>query len=1015
MYRMKHFFSFFLLGILSHPGLYGQETFPRNGAYDERSGRFAFTNATIVVSPQTTLLNATLVIENGRVAEVGTNVRIPKGSVVVDLKGKHIFPSFVELDSDYGMPDVKRQAAARGRRPQQLESDKKGAFGWNQAILAEQEAAALYTPDAKQAAELRKAGFGAVLAHHHDGIVRGSGSLVLLSDEPSQKTVLRPKASSHFSFDKGTSPQTYPNSLMGVVALLRQYYYDADWYAKGGNKTETNLSLEAFNQLKSLPAFFETSDKLGVLRADQIGDEFGVQYIIKSGGDEYQRIEAVKATDAALLVPLTFPAAYEVEDPWDAEAVSLAELKHWELAPSNPAALAKAGIPFAFTMTGLKNTTDFWANIRKAIQYGLPREKALEALTTTPARLIRAERELGTLQKGAWANFMVSSGDIFAEDVTLFEHWVQGKPFVLSDKNAPDLRGTYQLSLQEGGNYTLKIGGLALKPTYELTWGDSSKATPKVTLAQNLLTMSFRPDAKKDETVRMTGWIEGEQLKGEAELPNGKRSTWTARRTAAPTADAPKTANTKQPELGKLLYPFVGFGNETVPQAETILVRNATVWTNEKDGILTGADVLIQNKKIAKVGKGLTAPAGARVIDGTGKHLTNGIIDEHSHIALFSVNEGSQSSTAEVRMSDVINSEDVNIYRQLAGGVTSSQLLHGSANSIGGQSAIIKLKWGALPSELWVPEAKYIKFALGENVKQSNWGDIARVRFPQTRMGVEQIFMDHFIRAREYHKARQAYNALKVKTNVTPPRRDLELDALAEILNEERHITCHSYVQSEINMLLKVADSLNFKVNTFTHILEGYKVADKMAKHGAGGSTFADWWIYKMEVKEAIPYNAALMAKEGVLVAINSDDAEMARRLNQEAAKAVQFGGVSEEDAWKMVTLNPAKLLRLDARLGSIKEGKDADLVLWNTHPLAIYARPDYTMIEGAIYFDRQVDLAKQAYIQQEKARLIQKTLAAKAGGASTQRPQPRGERIWHCEDVQGVHAEHSEDHTHGK
>ncbi len=274
-------------------------------------------------------------------------------------------------------------------------------------------------------------------------------------------------------------------------------------------------------------------------------------------------------------------------------------------------------------------------------------------------------------------------------------------------------------------------------------------------------------------------------------------------------------------------------------------------------------------------------------------------------------------------------------------------------------------------------------------------------------MGVEQVFFDHFIRAKEYSKAWQQYNGLKSKANVTPPRRDLELDALAEILKKERFITCHSYVQSEINMLLNVADSLGFKVNTFTHILEGYKVADKMAKHGAGGSTFSDWWAYKMEVKEAIPYNAALMAREGVVVSINSDDAEMARRLNQEAAKVVEFGGISEVEAWKMVTLNPAKLLHLDGRMGSIKTGKDADLVLWNNHPLSIYARPDYTIVDGTIYFDYLADQAKQQGIQTEKARLIQKALTAKAGGSATQRPQGRVPRLWHCEDVTGTQDAH--------
>jgi imidazolonepropionase-like amidohydrolase len=355
----------------------------------------------------------------------------------------------------------------------------------------------------------------------------------------------------------------------------------------------------------------------------------------------------------------------------------------------------------------------------------------------------------------------------------------------------------------------------------------------------------------------------------------------------------------------------------------------------------------------------------------------------------------------------VINPDDINIYRQLAGGVTASHLLHGSANSIGGQSAMIKLKWGANQSEMLLPDVKTIKFALGENVKQSNWGDVARVRFPQTRMGVEQVYFDHFLRARDYAKSWNTFNANSKKQAANAPRRDIELDALAEILASERFITCHSYVQSEINMLMHVADSLKFKINTFTHILEGYKLADGMAKRGIGGSTFADWWAYKMEVKEAIPYNAALMYHEGVTVAINSDDAEMARRLNQEAAKTVAYGGVPEEDAWKMVTLNPAKLLHVDDRMGSVKAGKDADLVLWNAHPLSIYARPEFTMIEGAVYFDRKKDEEKQKSMAAERERLIQKMLGDKSEGKPVQKPQVTQPKMWHCEDIVGVHTEH--------
>jgi imidazolonepropionase-like amidohydrolase len=374
----------------------------------------------------------------------------------------------------------------------------------------------------------------------------------------------------------------------------------------------------------------------------------------------------------------------------------------------------------------------------------------------------------------------------------------------------------------------------------------------------------------------------------------------------------------------------------------------------------------------------------------TGKHVTSGIIDEHNHIAISEgVNEGAEASSAEVRIGDVVTSEDLNMYRQLSGGVTAAQLLHGSANPIGGQSALVKFRWGYAPEKLKIEGADgFIKFGVGENVKQSNWGEKFTVRYPQTRMGVEQTYVNYFTKAREYEKA------IKEGKKV---RKDLMLDALVEILNKKRFITCHSYVQSEINMLMHVADSFGFRVNTFTHILEGYKVADKMKAHGANASTFSDWWAYKYEVIDAIPYNANILTKMGINTAINSDDAEMARRLNQEAAKTVKYGGTSEEDAWKMVTLNPAKMLHLDNRMGSVKAGKDADIVIWSDNPLSIYAVVEKTYVDGICFYDKEKDAQKREYIKRERARLVQKMLDDKKAGAPTQDATKKNNKAYSC------------------
>ena len=538
---------------------------------------------------------------------------------------------------------------------------------------------------------------------------------------------------------------------------------------------------------------------------------------------------------------------------------------------------------------------------------------------------------------------------------------------------------------------------------------DSTDLSIKLNYFENQVSMIYDPsiDSTSIGKFRLNASFVGNQMMGSGTSTDGKPFNWTAMKTK--TFQEPIVANDpiqkeKDLKLGPVYYPFTAYGTTNTLQAEKMVIKNATIWTNESPAVLTETDVLINKGKIIQIGKNIQAP-DAKVIDAAGKYLTSGIIDEHSHIAITrGVNEGTQSNTAEVSIGDALDPDDINIYRQLAGGVTTSQLLHGSANPIGGQSAVIKLRWGKMAEELKFEGASpFIKFALGENVKQSNWGDRQQTRFPQTRMGVEQVYIDAFTRAKEYEAEKLFYAKLSAaaKAKTISPRFDLELETMLEILNKKRFISCHSYVQSEINMLMHVADSFNFKVNTFTHILEGYKVADKMKAHGANASTFSDWWAYKFEVMDAIPYNAAILTKVGVNTAINSDDAEMARRLNQEAAKAIKYGALTEIEAWKLVTLNPAKMLHIDHRVGSIKAGKDADLVLWNTNPLTIDAKPEKTIIDGVIYFDSERDLALRKQIAKEKERLIQKMLDQKKLGMPSQKATIKEKKLYHCDDME--------------
>lgn len=1000
---MKYIISFLTLFLFVQIG-YSQITFPRNGVYDDRDEIFAFKNATIHKAPGQVINNATLVIKKGKIEAVGAGASIPKGAVEIDLKGKHIYPSFIDIYADYGIAKVKESERSRSRGIQQMTSNKKGPYSWNEALRTEFRAHENFEADSKSAKDWIKAGFGALSAHRKDGISRGSATLVSLADKREHQTILKDITAHHFSFRKGSSTQSYPGSLMGAIALLKQTNLDSDWYKKHGHKLEKNLSLKAWDELKSTTPIFEVSDKLEALRVLKLGKETKDNFIIKGSGDEYQRVEELKKWKPIFILPLNFPKAYDVVDPYDAMLVSLSDMKHWELAPSNPGILEAAGIHFAFTTEGLKEKGSLLKQIQTAIKNGLSEETALKALTTHPANIINCADIVGTLEKGKLANFLITSGKIFDKKTKIHENWVMGQQTVIKAMGLPDLSGEYVLSY---GNekFPLKVKG-ATDPKIVLVKNDTTDIKVKHSYSNGLISLSFSPDEDKKEMVTLSGVVEDKMWSGRGTTNDGQWINWQSiySKELEPEKEENKKGDKKggmkgemkdkskmadaSSEKGKIVYPFMAYGWETAPEEGTYLITNATVWTNEEDGILEEADVLISNGKIKSVGKGLSA-GGATEIDGTGKHVTCGIVDEHSHIAISKgVNECTQANTAEVSIADVVNSEDVNIYRQLSGGVTTSQLLHGSCNPIGGRSALIKLRWGLEPEKMKMENTDgFIKFALGENVKKSR--SDRNNRFPDSRMGVEQVYVDAFTRAREY------------KANASDPsrRKDLEMEVVNEILDSKRFVTCHSYVQSEINMLMHVADEFDFTINTFTHILEGYKVADKMKKHGAAGSSFSDWWAYKYEVIDAIPQNGEIMNSQGVLVGFNSDDAEMARRLNQEAGKAIMYGDISEEEAWKFVTLNPAKMLHIDDRVGSLKAGKDADVVLWSDHPLSIYAKAEMTFIDGIKYFDRAEDAEMRVAIQKERARLIRKMLDAKNGGAPTQGAKGKHYHHYHCDD----------------
>ena len=950
-----------------------QETATPNGIADNRSEALALTGATLYLPDGQYLDNGTLLIRDGLIVDVLPAGDVPDGYFALDMRGRYVYPGLIDINTGYGIPAPGRPAPGSGAEV--LESSGL-AYNANDAIRAHYRAVQDFKPDQSRAEELRKLGFSMVLSLRADGIARGTSSLVLLGSKNANESVLLADAAAHYSLSKGSSRQSLPSSPMGSIALLRQTYLDAQWYEQFSPRPFTDESLEAWINNRSLPQIMEVSDWQQALTLHEVAQEFGTQYLIKTGDDAYQRAPELAATGASLIVPVIFPDTPEVADPFVADDVSFSDLKHWELAPFGLRLLNEQGIRFAVTSAGAEEK--FHENMSLAVRNGLPVSVAIDALTRVPAQMLGVENRTGSLQSGRLANLLVSSAPLFTEDARLLENWVQGERFILAD-SFDQHRGRYQL---QAGDRTLAVTLDVDAANIEASVVDASSGEAvegtdiSVDLTTEMININFVLPGDAGNT-RLSGWSIANGWQGSGLTSSGEAVNWQLERVAdLPVADADEQlAPETVPQLpSPVLYPFAAYGVETLPLQQDTVIRGATVWTNEDSGTIQ-TDVLIRAGKIAAVGSDLDA-GNALEVDGTGKHLTPGIIDEHTHIALFAINEGATNSSM-VRMRDVVDSQDVNIYRNLAGGVVAAQQLHGSANPIGGQSSLIKMRWGQSPQGLRIEEsAEFIKFALGENVKRST--NPASVRYPQSRMGVEQVFIDAFSQAREYEQNWNAYNALSAaqQRNTSAPRRDLVSDAMVEVLNGERYVTAHSYVQSEINMLLHVADSFDFTINTFTHILEGYKVADKMAAHGAGGSTFSDWWAFKWEVREAIPYNAALMQQAGMVVALNSDDAEMSRRLNQEAGKVVKYGGVSESDALKMITLNPAKLLHLDDRMGSIRVGKDADLVLWNDHPLSVYALAMTTWVDGVAYFDRERDQQLRRDIVSERARIISKITA---------------------------------------
>lgn len=878
--------------------------------------------------------NATLIIRDGLITSVGTDTVVPPEARVWDCHDQVVYPGFIDAHVVAGgprpslsernrrdSPDIHALTASGGpyygistaERP----SGTSAVGDRLPSVTPERHLVDIYVPPVKSMEDLRAQGFAVANFCPSNGIFRGWSALYLLNSKSATDCLFQADATAELALE-AQAKYAYPESLMGVIAVIRQTVLDARFelavgnpaagIRRPGNRWATTAAAMAPVLTKASPLVAEAGSVLMEDRLGQLADELGVSLHFVASGSEWRRPDLVArlvGKDISWIVPVDFPAVPKFPSEAEWEQVDLDRLRSWDWASENPALLRQLNARVSLTTHGLSDLKEFRPHLRAALDRGLSERDAVAALTSEPARLCGVEDRLGTIAPGKMANLtLTSAGGYFEPDARIVSVWIQGEPFLQPPDSVPR---------KEPASAGIAVGGVK----------DGTQDGP---------TPQKSPDEKKPD-----------KKKELRELA--------ARRVAHPPRHSPPAAD----------------------RPESVLLKSVTLWTCGPGGILTNASLLVSGGKLIAVGlsNGVMAPVGTMELDLPGVHVTPGLIDCHSHsMILGGVNESSLPSTAMCRIGDVMNSEASTIHEQLAGGLTVANLLHGSANPIGGQNCVIKLREGAAPDDLKLAGAPGgIKFALGENVKQSNWGERYTTRFPQTRLGVPVFYANRFTAARQYLDEWKSYAA---KGGVAP-HRDLELEALGEILEGRRWIHCHSYRQDEILTFLRTMESFGIRVGTLQHILEGYKVADEIARHGAGASAFADWWAYKYEVIDAIPYAGSLMRDRGVLVSFNSDSNDHARRLNLEAAKAVHYGGTRAEEALKFVTINPARQLGIDRWVGSLEPGKDADFAIWSGSPLDVTSVCLQTWIDGIRYFDRSGESARIQALSDERAALISK------------------------------------------
>jgi imidazolonepropionase-like amidohydrolase len=975
-------FSLLLLLALAPGAVAAQQasrTEPVTALRDNPPGAHAFTGARIVVAPGRVLENATLLVRDGIVQAVGRDVTVPPDARVWRMEGQTLYPGFIDAHADLGLAS----APAEGERDA-------GPVHWNPQVRAYFSAASDLRDDEERRETLRAQGFTTAHAVPELGIFRGRTAVLSLRDGAPGERVIRPDVTQSLALARSNQlGGDYPNSPMGAIALVRQTLLDADWYIRvwdayrerpaGNHAPETNAALAALNGVVQgqQPLLVEARSEEDVLRARAIAEEFPVTLWLRGSGQEYRIADVLAGANTPLILPLDFPEAPDVQTPERALNVGLDELRHWYLAPENAARVAAAGVSFALTADGLEGDDEFLENLRTAVERGLSRDAALAALTVNPARMLGLDARMGTLEPGKLANIVAVDGDLFSDEGVIRDVWIEGERYAVNPDPAVDPRGQWTITSADDPrlNGRLTVEGSLSRLRGNITVNGEEIALSEVDAGTEAgrLHVTFPADALDAEgVVRLSASVTGDEAFGWSALPDGSNPSFRARRSGAPAASQNGNGNGNGERAMRALAlasirPAMAYGRERLPeQPRHVLVRNATVWTQGPQGRLENADLLVTEGKVARVGQNLDAPSGATIVDASGKHVTPGLIDAHVHTSTSGTNEGGFAIVPEVRMGDVVTHNSIDMYRQLAGGLTLGHVMHGSANPIGGQNVFLKMRWGGLPDQLKLADApRTVKFALGENPKR-------RVgRYPDTRMGTQEIIRDHFMAARDYERR---WKEWEETGEGLPPRRDLRMEALVDILNGALGVQSHGYRQDEFLALIRLAEEFGFKVQALQHALEAYKIAPELAASGVAAVVWSDWSSFKVEAYDGTPYNAKILLDAGVVTSLHSDDGQISSRMNWEAGKMLRTG-IGEEDALSLVTSRTAQVFGLQDRVGSLQPGLDADFVIWNGHPLSQFTKAEQTWIDGRKYFDIAEDMERRRQVERERAQLIQLVL----------------------------------------